>query len=134
MSEQVLVSKVWPDVFFEYIDGERHLEVLETWMPDVKEMFKFTTAWRLQQDNDPVFTYIPARRFLAENHVDLLEWPSNSPDLNPIENLWDRIKREVEKLEPMDLPELEEAIYETFHNLTLEYLQESRQQSGRSTA
>jgi len=29
----------------------------------------------------------------------------------------------VEKLEPMDLPELEEAIYETFQNLTLEYLQ-----------
>jgi len=79
---------IGPHVFFENVNGEVYLDVLKTWMPDIKEMFKFTATWRFQPDNDPTFTYIPAQRFLAENHVDLLEWPSNFPDLNPIENLW----------------------------------------------
>jgi hypothetical protein len=36
-----------------------------------------------------------------------LEWPSNSPDINPIENLWSIIKRQVEKRKPKNLNELE---------------------------
>ena len=84
-------------------------------------MFMFIAAWRLQRDNELIFKYIPAKIF-GKNKIDILDWPSSSPDLNPIENLWDRVKREIGKIEPMDLPELESAIYETFQNIPLEYL------------
>ena len=36
-----------------------------------------------------------------------MDWPSNSPDLNPIENLWSVLKRNVELRQPRNIGELE---------------------------
>ncbi|GFX88419.1 uncharacterized protein TNCV_2278871 [Trichonephila clavipes] len=37
------------------------------------------------------------KAFLAEQNIPLLDWPGNSPDINPIENVWELMKREVAK-------------------------------------
>ncbi|GFU03240.1 putative transposase like protein [Trichonephila clavipes] len=37
------------------------------------------------------------KAFLAEQNIPLLDWPGNSPDVNPIENIWELMKREVAK-------------------------------------
>jgi len=50
-----------------------------------------------QQDKAGPHRYIPANDWLEE-HVGVEEWPSNRPDLSPIENVWAFIKDELYKV------------------------------------
>ena len=56
---------------------------------------KFQNGDELVQDNAPIHASMSTRDWLKSNNVPLIQWPSNSPDLNPIENLWGHISRQL---------------------------------------
>ena len=49
----------------------------------------------LQQDNARPHTSSVAKNALADNNVEFLQWPARSPDLSPIEHIWDVIQRKL---------------------------------------
>ena len=61
-----------------------------------------------QQDNDPKHTSKKAQDWLEKNSFEVLEWPSQSPDLNPIENIWRYLKSKLVSYdkEPVSIHEL----------------------------
>ncbi len=72
-----------------------------------------------QHDNDPKHTSKATAGFLKKNRVKVIQWPSMSPDLNPIEHLWGILKRQVEHHSPSSIQSLKEVILEEWKKIVL---------------
>ncbi len=75
-----------------------------------------------QQDNAPCHkAQITSDWFLEhDNELSLLKWLPQSPDLNPIEHLWDVVKREIhiKDMQPTNLQQLRDAIISIWNKIS----------------
>ncbi len=79
-----------------------------------------------QQDNAPCYkAQIISDWFLEHDEFTLLKWPPQSPDLNPIEHLWDVVEREIciTDVQPTNLQQLHDAIMSIWTKISEECFQ-----------
>ena len=79
----------------------------------------------LQHDNATSHTAHSLRDFLQDRNVSVLSWPAKSPDLNPIEHIWDLLDRRVRAraISPRNVRELAGAFVEEWGNISQQELQ-----------
>lgn len=77
---------------------DQYKEVLQNHLiPQLKDWFPNGESFVFMQDGAPCHTARSIKTFLQQSNIPLLSWPGNSPDMNPIENVWELVKREIAK-------------------------------------
>jgi hypothetical protein len=64
-------------------------------LPAAAGWFGSRGRWLFQQDNAPPHVAVSTRQWLSDHRVQVLQWPTMSPDLNPIENMWAFLKQKL---------------------------------------
>lgn len=75
-----------------------------------------------QQDNDPKHTAKATKEYIDMYEFNVLDWPSQSPDLNPIENLWSILDQKLKFRKVNTLNALFDALEEGWNNLSIDIL------------
>ena len=74
------------------------------------------------QNGAPCYQAKFVSQFLKSKKNQILDWPGNSPDLNPVENLWTVSKNKVSERQPTNAKTLEQAIKEVWvQEMTTEF-------------
>ncbi|CAC5364756.1 unnamed protein product [Mytilus coruscus] len=93
----------------------------KTLLPFIKSVYP--DGHRFQQDNDPKHRSKLAKSFMIDNDIKWWDcWPSESPDINPIEIVWNMLKRRLAMKTLKTKDDLQTALQEFWtRDLTIEY-------------
>lgn len=111
-----------------FVDGHQNSEsyvhmMKDVLLPQISEWFPYRVyrnrrgtnpnqnQFIYMQDHAPCHTAKKSMQFLEEKSIPVLAWPANSPDLNPIENVWTVLKKHV----PEEFQKLKNASQKSRH-------------------
>ncbi len=92
-------------------------EILEHFMLPSADKLYGDADFIFQQDLAPAHTAKGTKSWFNDHGVTVLDWPANSPDLNPIENLWGIVKRKMRDTRPNNADELKATVKETWASI-----------------
>ncbi len=99
------------------MNAAKYRDILDENLLQSAQDLRLGRRFTFQQDNDPKHTAKIMKEWLHNNSVTVLEWPSQSPDLNPIEHLWRDLKMAVHQRLPSNLTELERICKEEWQRI-----------------
>ncbi|EFA12395.1 Transposable element Tcb1 transposase-like Protein [Tribolium castaneum] len=108
-------------------DLEKHVSVFAGFIGE---------QFNLMHNNARPHAAVIVRNFLQAVGIEAVEWSSRSPDLNPIEHLWDIPGRQIRqrRRQVLTLQDLRAALQEDWENLPQEAIQNLFQSMPRRLA
>lgn len=104
------------------ITAEKYIQHI---LPLVDEFVYQNPATIFQHDNASAHRAKLTKQWLAEKGIDVIKWPANSPDINPIENVWNWMKEWIEShydIQSLTLEELRAAIWAAWEAIPSDFL------------
>lgn len=90
---------------------DQYIQILQdSMLPSSSDLFGEENQFIFMQDNAPCHKAKKVTDFLRQKGVQVLDWPAQSPDMNPIENLWEILFQKVKGSNPKNFNELWEAL------------------------
>jgi len=107
-------------MFTGIMDAVRYADILNaSLVPFIADRFSDSGGHRFQMDNDPKHRSNHIEDYFEEKNINWWPTPPESPDLNPIENLWGSLKQYLRtKHKPRDLNQLKEGVLSFWQTLT----------------
>ncbi len=99
------------------VNAAIYQEILEHFMLPSADKLYGDADFIFQQDLAPAHTAKSTKSWLNDHGVTVLDWPTNSPDLNPIENLWGIVKRKMRDTRPNNADDLKATVKETWASI-----------------
>ena len=99
------------------MNREKYREILQENLLQSAQDLRLGRRFTFQQDNDLKHTAKTKQYWLRDKSLNILELPSQSPDLNPIEHLWRDLKIAVQQRSPSNLTTLERTCREEWEKL-----------------
>lgn len=96
------------------LTGERYQQIVDEHIEEMSNLY--TDGFKFQHDNHRAHTY--AEPWMVEQGLSLVKFPSYSPDLNPIENLWSALKTQVALDKPTTEKQLIRSLEKHWNSLT----------------
>ena len=110
-------------IFTQNLDAKFFVHILKWHSIDQARAFH-GDSWILIQDNDPKHTSRLAKSWMEENiPKNRFDWPSQSPDLNPIENIFGWMKHKLQRIEISSINDLKAHLEELWESITPEFLE-----------
>ncbi len=99
------------------VNAAIYQEILEHFMLPSADKLYGDADFIFQQDLAPAHTAKGTKSWFNDHGVTVLDWPANSPDLNPIENLWNIVKRKMRDTRPNNADDLKATVKETWASI-----------------
>ncbi len=99
------------------VNAAIYQEILEHFMLPSADKLYGDADFIFQQDLAPAHTAKGTKSWFNDHGVTVIDWPANSPDLNPIENLSGIVKRKMRDTRPNNADELKATVKETWASI-----------------